>query len=189
MLCPPLRLLLALLGGLTLLSTAPGALALKDDDKQPMLIEADKVEVDEGKQISLYLGRVQVDQGSMRLEADQVTVHHHPDRRIRYIIARGEPARFKQQMDADDGEVRAFAKRMDYDADKDELVLTDEALLLQGTDRISGNRIVYDRARARMLAGGDGRVQIRITPDAQDNRSKAGPPKPAPGTGAGPARP
>ncbi|WP_020504877.1 lipopolysaccharide transport periplasmic protein LptA [Lamprocystis purpurea] len=156
------------------------AAALTGDDQQPMLIEADTVEVDEAKGTSLYVGRVQVDQGTMRLLADQVTVHHRSDRRIKFIIARGNPASYKQQMDGDQGEVQAFAKRMDYDAERDELVLTDEALLIQGTDRITSDRIVYDRAKARMQAGGSGRVKITFTPDAKNGAPANGgtPPKP-----------
>lgn len=162
----------ALLVGLTLGLTTLTAAALKDDDKQPMLIEADQVEVDEAKSISLYIGHVQVDQGSMRLEADQVTVHHRSDRHVKYIIARGNPATYRQRMDGDQGEVQGFAKRMDYDAERDELVLTDEALLIQGKDRLASDRIVYDRANARMQAGGGSRVKITITPEPKDDNKK-----------------
>jgi lipopolysaccharide export system protein LptA len=79
-------------------------------------------------------------------------------------------------LDGDQGEVQAFAKRMDYDAVKDELVLTEEALLIQGKDRLSSERIVYDRARERMRAGGAGRVQITITPENEDPSNKQSPP-------------
>jgi lipopolysaccharide export system protein LptA len=167
------RRLLAGLAAVALSLTAFSAAALKDDNQQPMLIEADTVEVDEAKSTSLYVGHVQVDQGTMHLLADQVTVHHRSDRRIKYIIARGNPASYQQQMEGDKGPVRAFAKRMDYDADRDELILTDEAILIQGTDRIASERIVYDRANARMQAGGGGRVKISITPDTKaDSKPK-----------------
>ncbi len=154
----------------SLLASAP-AWALKDDDKQPLLIEADKVELDEAKSTSVYVGNVQVNQGSMRLLADHVTVYHHDDRRVKYIIALGQPAKYKQLMDGDQGEVHAFAKRMDYDAVKDELVLIGDALLIQGQDRLSSQRIVYDRAQERMRAGGSGRVKITITPEKEEKRN------------------
>jgi lipopolysaccharide export system protein LptA len=159
---------LVVLAGLALGLTTLTAAALKDDDKQPMLIEADQVQVDEAKSTSLYVGHVQVDQGTMRLQADQVTVHHRSDRHVKYIIARGDPATYRQRMDGDQGEVQGFAKRMDYDAERDELVLSDEALLIQGKDRMASDRIVYDRANARMQAGGGSRVKITITPE--DNK-------------------
>ncbi len=181
---PVLTLLVAALLSLGLGLTTLTAVALQSDAAQPMLIEADKVEVDEGKSTSLYVGQVQVDQGTMRLLADQVTVHHRSDRHIKYIIARGEPASYKQQMDGEQGEMQAFAKRMDYDADRDELILTGDALVIQGTDRIASERIVYDRAHARAQAGGDSRVKIQMTPQGKkDGQPKAsGTAAPPPGT-------
>ena len=161
------RRLLTHAAALALSLTALTAAALKDDDKQPMLIEADSVQVDEGQSTSLYVGHVQVDQGTMRLLADQVTVHHRSDRHVKYIIARGTPASYKQDMDGGKPPVQGYAKRMDYDAERDELVLTDEALLIQGADRIASERIVYDRATARMQAGGGGRVKLTMTPEAK----------------------
>jgi lipopolysaccharide export system protein LptA len=162
--------------GLALCATP--ALALKDDDKQPMLIEADNVELDEAKSTSVYVGNVQVDQGSMRLLANHVTVYHFDDRRVKYIIALGEPVNYKQDLDGEDGEMRAFAKRMDYDAEKDELILTGDAILIQGEDRLASERIVYDRASERMRAGGSGRVKIKITPEQEKDTGKNKPEMP-----------
>jgi lipopolysaccharide export system protein LptA len=154
--------------------------ALQGDDKQPMQIEADQVELDEAKETSVYVGNVQVTQGSMHLTADHVTVYHFPNRHIKYIIALGQPATYRQLLDGDQGEMQAFAKRMDYDAEKDELVLTEDALLIQGKDRMSSERIVYDRARERMRAGGSGRVSITITPEEGKKQGSQPPPAAAP---------
>jgi lipopolysaccharide export system protein LptA len=153
------------LTALTLALASMPAAALEEDARQPILIEADDVEVLEAESTSVYVGNVEVVQGSMRLLGDHVTVHHREDRRPRIIIAIGQPASFKQLLDNDEGEVLAFAKRMEYDADKDELTLIDEALLIQGADRVASERIVYDRARGQFRAGGEGRVRIMITPD------------------------
>jgi lipopolysaccharide export system protein LptA len=139
--------------------------ALEEDAKQPIYIEADEVEMRESDSTSIYVGKVQVEQGSMRLLADHVTVYHREDRQPRLIIALGQPASYKQLLDDDQGEVNAFAKRMEYDADTDELVLIGEGLLIQGEDRLTGERILYDRAKARFRAGGAGRVKITLTPD------------------------
>jgi lipopolysaccharide export system protein LptA len=171
---------------LALALAARPALALKDDEQQPMLIEADQVELDEAKSTSIYIGNVQVDQGSMRLLADHVTVVHRPDRRVKTILAIGVPVKYKQLLDGDQGEVHAFAKRMDFDADKNELTLIDDALLIQGEDRISSNRIVYDRARSRMRAGGTGRVKITIVPEGKEDKPQK-PPEPVPAPAQRPA--
>ena len=162
---------LVFLAGLGLGLTSIPVMALEGDDQQPVLIEADKVEVDEGKSTSLYIGHVQVDQGSMRLLADRITVHHFQDRRIKYIIARGEPAFYKQMLDDNQGEMQAFAKRMDFDVQRDELILTGDALVIQGKDRIASDQIVYDRANARVQAGDTSRVKITFNPE--DNKTNS----------------
>lgn len=156
---------LPILGLLLALGLIAPVCALEEDARQPIYIEADEVEVRESDNTSIYVGNVQVDQGSMQLRADHVTVYHREDRQPRLIIALGRPASYKQLLDDDQGEVRAFAKRMEFDADKDELVLIGEGLLIQGEDRLTGERILYDRAKARFRAGGAGRVKITITPD------------------------
>lgn len=156
-----------LLPGLLLLFAWMPAWALKEDAQQPLFIEADDVEVREVDGVSVYVGNVRVDQGSMRLLADHVTVYHREDRQPRLIIALGEPAKYKQLLDNNQGEVQAFGKRMEYDADKDELILIGDGLLIQGVDRLASERIIYDRARAKFRAGGSGRVKITITPKQQ----------------------
>lgn len=140
------------------------AQALKEDAAQPILIEADEVEIREAEDTSIYVGHVEVQQGSMRLLADHVTVYHRPDRRPRLIIALGQPVSYKQALD-DNGEVQAFAKRMEYDADKDELALIGDGVLIHGEDRLTGEHILYERAKGRFRAGGSGRVRIQLTPD------------------------
>ncbi|MBK1716071.1 lipopolysaccharide transport periplasmic protein LptA [Thiocystis violacea] len=159
------RLATLLLAGGLAAGAWTSAWALKEDASQPIYIEADDVEVRESDSTSVYVGNVQVDQGSMRLLADHVTVYHREDRQPRLIIALGQPARYKQQLDDNQGEVQAFGKRVEYDADKDELTLIGDGLLIQGEDRLSGERIVYERAKAQFRAGGAGRVKITIVPD------------------------
>jgi lipopolysaccharide export system protein LptA len=163
----------------SILAAVRPVLALEGDDRQPMAIEADRVELEESKHLSIYDGNVVVDQGTMHVTADHVTVYHREDRRIRHIVALGNPATYRQQMDKGQGEVQGFALRMDYDADKDLLILTDQALLIQGADRMASDRIVYDRAQGQMHAGGSERVKILFNPEQHQKKDQE--PKSSPG--------
>jgi lipopolysaccharide export system protein LptA len=162
-----LRTLLGVLAALA----APLAGALDSDRQQPLFVEADAAEFDEKQSISLYLGNVEVQQGSMRILADEVLVHHKPNRQPQKIIAIGDPVRYRQMLDDDPQEVRAKALRMEYETDSEEITLIDEAELVQGEDRFASDRIVYNRTTDRLTAGtsarGRERVKIRIEP--QDN--------------------
>jgi lipopolysaccharide export system protein LptA len=157
-----------LFGGLV--GAAVPAVALEDDQYQPMYIEADAAELDDKQLTSLYIGNVDVTQGSMRIRADEVLVHHKEDRRAQKIIAIGKPVRYRQRVEDDPDEVNGRALRMEYEADREELVLIDEAVLTQGEDRFASDRIVYNRITDRVTAGtsaqGSERVKIRIEPES-----------------------
>lgn len=162
--------------GLVLLGLALGVPAKKGDEDQPVYIEADSVELDEVDQTSIYVGNVQVDQGTMRLLADHVTVHHREDRRPRLVIAIGKPVRFKQDMDGDEPPVKGRALRIEYDLDIDQITLFDDAILIQGPDTFENDRIVYDRLRTQVKAGasasGSERVRIMLTPEKKGEECK-----------------
>jgi lipopolysaccharide export system protein LptA len=145
--------------------------ALEGDEQQPLYIESDAAELDDKQSISLYIGNVEVRQGSMRIYADEVLVHHKPNRQPQKIIAVGQPARYRQLMDDDPDEVKGRALRMEYEADRDEITLIDDAELTQGEDRFASDRIVYNRVTERVTAGtsaqGRERVKIRIEPQQE----------------------
>ncbi len=162
--------MLAALFGLTFGATTT-TLALESDQYQPMYIEADAAELDEKQLTSLYIGHVEVTQGSMHIQADEVLVHHKPDRRAEMIIAIGQPVHYRQQLEDDPEEVTGRALRIEYQADREELTLIDEAVLVQGEDRFASDRIVYNRITERVTAGssaqGRERVKIRIEPESE----------------------
>jgi lipopolysaccharide export system protein LptA len=158
----PAILVTALLAAALLVAVpAPAA-----DQDQPIDIAADGVEIDDGRQLSVYTGNVEVRQGSMQLWADQVTVHHQASRQPQRITALGAPARYRQLTD-DGKEVKARSRRMEYDADSAEVVLIGDAQLTQGRDRFQSDRILYDRTRAVVKAGASaqGRQRVRISID------------------------
>ena len=161
---------LQFLFGLSLICSTP-VWGLESDQKQPLYLEADNAELDEAKHLSLYSGNVIVRQGSLEIHADQVTIHHFEDKRPQLVIAIGNPATYKQLIEGEEKPVQAEAQRMEYQADKDELTLIDQAVVFQGTDTFRSDRILYDRINAKVKAGasakGKERVKIHITPPSK----------------------
>ncbi len=164
------------LPALLLLVWGAAAQALPNDQKQPIQIEADGVEIDDGRQVSIYTGSVDILQGSMHLQADRVTVYHQKSRQPRRIVAEGRPARFRQLAKKGGKEIKARAMRIEYDANNEEVVLIDKAVLTQGKDSFRSDRILYDRHKAVVKAGaavaGSGnkkgkRVRITIDPGSR----------------------
>lgn len=142
-----------------------GALALSTDKDQPILIEADSVDIDDRQGISVYRGNVEVRQGSMLLTADKVTILHKVSKTKR-LTAIGKPVKFRQRQDDDKPDIRGEALQAEYLTGEEELILTGEAVLFHGADSFRSDRITYDRKKALVKGGtsakGKQRVQVTI---------------------------
>jgi lipopolysaccharide export system protein LptA len=150
--------------------------AARADKEQPIAIEADWAEADDARRVTVYKGRVVVEQGTIRITGDVVTMYYNPQRELSKMVATGRPARFQQQQDDGGGYQRAKANRMEYLVNSDTMVLIGAAELAQGASKVSADRIVYDTAKSRIKAesrptkskgkkkSGRGRVRIVIEP-------------------------
>jgi len=144
-----------------------GAQALGTDRNQPIDIHADRVNIDEKRGYSEYLGHVEMTQGSLRLEADRVLIYQRGGR-LQKVQAHGDPARFSQLPDGRKTRIRAQAQSMEYDADSGQLVLSGQARVVQGANTFAGERIDYNTHNATVRASkgehGQGRVHAIIEP-------------------------
>jgi lipopolysaccharide export system protein LptA len=166
------------------------ATALSTDKDQPLDLEADSAEIDDGKGMSVYLGNVIATQGSMRLESDQLTVFHSGTKAER-LEAEGKPARFQQLADDSPEPIKARARHLEYRFDSEELVLTGDAIVVQGKDTFQSDRITYDRVRSVVKGGAaaKGKERVRITVDPKGRDDAKDGKKPMPGAGTKPAGP
>jgi len=151
----------------TLLAAA--VIAADNPRREPVTIEADSAVFDERKGQSIYTGHVIIIQGGMQIRADEVTVYTEEDA-LQRIVASGEPVHFRQQREGEK-EIHGEARRLDYRADDEHLLLQDQAWLTQGGNRFSGQRIEYDMQRERVTAAqavdGSQRVKVTIQPKAK----------------------
>ena len=164
-----------------LLASAAHARALSTDSDQPIAIEADRAEHDDAKRITIYRENVIIDQGSLHITGDTVTIHFDGQDEVTKITAVGAPAHFRQLPEGDTGHRKAWAKRMEYFPEQDLIVLLGEARYEKDGNRVQADRLVYDSLNARFKAltdsagasaGEDGqttgkkpaRVRIQIKP-------------------------
>ncbi|MFV2060484.1 MAG: lipopolysaccharide transport periplasmic protein LptA [Gammaproteobacteria bacterium] len=152
---------------INMLAITTSSLALEIDREKPVHISADKVTIDEKTGISNYMGNVSIEQGSMKLTGDKVTVYQ-PDGKLDKIIVNGSPAKFKQLSDQNNQEITATAKVLNYHTINEKLILTGEARLTQGPNSFSGHIIEYDTRNSTVTANTDDdkkqRVNAVITP-------------------------
>lgn len=156
-----LRVLLAL-------STASAAWetsGLPEDRRQAIEITAEQAVRDEKAGYTVYIGDVILEQGSLHIEADRLTVFHRNEAPER-IVALGEPATMTQQPRIDGGLVRASAREIVYEQSRELVVLRKTASIEQDGALVSGESIEYFMAEQRVHAaastGDDARVQVII---------------------------
>lgn len=165
----PRGLALVLAPALAVAAFVPhAALALSDDRSQPVQIESDSYDGDDLKGISVYRGNVVYTQGSIRMDADEVHVFFDADRKVSRIAAKGAPVRFRQRMEGYDEDMRGEARRVEYFAAPERIVLEHDAHVWRLGTEFSAQTINYDLAREVVSAQrGEtdaGRVRIVIQP-------------------------
>jgi lipopolysaccharide export system protein LptA len=159
---------IALSSLIVVFSGLPFAFALPEDSQQPISISSDSAIKDNKKGITIYEGNVDMKQGTLNIKADSVQIFIE-ESEVTKIIAKGNPARFKQQPDLEKGDVLARAKTIEYSINKKTIVLTESASLDQEGSTITGDVINYDIDAARVEADSDkGRVNVVIPAAKQE---------------------
>lgn len=150
------------------LAPRPG-LALPDDRNQPIYIQSDRAERDERKGTTVYTGDVEIDQGSLHISADRVTIAMDGDQVTR-IDAVGAPAKMHQKPSPEREPVYARATTIQYDVTREILTLIEKAAVTQEGSTVKGERIEYFVQEQRVKASsgtaesGASRVQMVIQP-------------------------
>jgi lipopolysaccharide export system protein LptA len=143
------------------------AWALESDPEEPIYIEANSGTYDEKKGESVYTGDVQVTQGSIVINADQMTVYQK-NNKTDHIVATGNPVRFKQTPSQGKQDIHGVAMRAEYYAERSRLLLFDKAVIYQEQNTYASDYIEYDSKTSIVRAGqprsGDKRVRVKIQP-------------------------
>jgi lipopolysaccharide export system protein LptA len=155
----------------TLLLGPVAALALESDKDQPIGVEADSVDIDDRKGLSVYKGDVVLTQGSIVIKADKLTVTQS-EKKSDHVVAEGRPVTYRQETDDDKGVVTGKGTRIEYDADSETIYLIGDAVLTQGKDSFKSDRITYDRAKSIVRGGASakGKQRVKVTIGKSDKK-------------------
>ncbi|MCZ7598651.1 MAG: lipopolysaccharide transport periplasmic protein LptA [Gammaproteobacteria bacterium] len=156
----PMLLMLVLAAG-----HVPAAGALESDRDQPAVIDADAVDIDFQQGLRVYTGNVKLRQGTIRLDADRVEVRFKDDQ-LETAVAEGNPAVFRQRPDGKDVDVVGEGRYIHMDEINNVITLTNNAVLTQGADSVSGRVIIYNMATDKMqVRSGDTPTRTTKTPE------------------------
>jgi lipopolysaccharide export system protein LptA len=150
----------------------PVALALPEDADQPIHIRADNAEIDQDQQLVIYRGQVQVDQGTLRVNADEMTVEYR-DQKVVRITATGNPAHYQQQIEVNEDQVKARSSTIVYHTQDERLNLVGDAYLSQKGNEITGDEITYDIVAGKVDAHSNTSGPVRMI--LQPATRKSGP--------------
>lgn len=127
---------------ITLVCHAPASHADRADRDKTMHLDADKVNIDDAKQVSTFEGNVQFAQGTMTIRGDKIVVTQSKDG-FTHGSATGQPASFRQKREGSDEYAEGYAERIEYDTKNETLHLFGQAQMKRGEDEVRGEHITY----------------------------------------------
>ncbi|MDR8522305.1 MULTISPECIES: lipopolysaccharide transport periplasmic protein LptA [Shewanella] len=143
-------------------------IAKVNDLEQEVKIAAASQEADIKNNQVIFFGPVEVTQGSIKMNADELRVFSKADKSGKTLVATGKPATYTQTMD-DGRPATASAKEIRYELATRTLTLVGDATLEQDGSQVTGNRIRYNISKQQLIAEstgqGDDRVITIIQPE------------------------
>lgn len=138
----------------------------------PITIQADSATVSELEGTSVYRGNVIIEQGSLRITADEILIESQALRPLTIVAksideATGH-ARFEQATQGTKGNILAQGELIRYNVSLQKLEISGHASLTQGLDRYEGDNLSYDLPKGLLSVhskdGENGRINLIINP-------------------------
>lgn len=173
------------------LAVAPAALAEKADRDKPVHLEADRVTIDDARQIAVFEGNVVLTQGTLQIRGNRMEVRQDKEG-FKQGTTWGNLAYFRQKREGYDEYIEGWAERIEYDGRTEIMEMFDRALLKRGQDEVRGSYISYNAQteffqvtggpKSAARDGEKGRVRAIIQPKPKENPPPSPPVtlKPAP---------
>lgn len=151
------------------LAWSPSGLAEKADREKPINLEADRVTVDDAKQIAIFEGSVVLTQGTLMIRGDRMEVRQDTEG-FQYGTTWGDLSYFRQKREGFDEYIEGWAERIEYDGRADKVQMFKRASMKRGQDNVRGNYISYDANTELFQVTGAGKA---AAPDSPDRRVRA----------------
>jgi lipopolysaccharide export system protein LptA len=158
--------------------------AERADRDKPTNIEADKLQYDDAKQLTIFTGNVVLTKGTIVIRGDRLVLQQFPEG-AQHAVATGKRASFRQKREGMEQIINGFANQIEYDSRTETLKLTGDGLVKRlecevPIDEITGGVIVYNAQSEQFTVDGkapgdsSGRVRIIIQPRADGKSAEPG---------------
>ena len=128
--------------------------------RDPISVSSDGLEFDYRTRVITYKGGVEVTQGDIKMQSEtlRVVLDDHAENRVKEVVAEGNVRVSK-------GTRWATGGRAEFDQAKQTVVLSNDAVVHDGSNEVSGDRIVvYLNENRSVVEGGNGRVRAVLFP-------------------------
>ncbi len=159
--------------------------ALPSDSNQPINVQADSAEMDDKRGVAIYRGDVVITQGTLKITGDTVTITLNKEGDIDVFTSVGKPAYYEQQPSTNKDLVKAYGLTIQYFANNEKIIITDQAKVVQQGNTFRGEKIVYD-TKMEIVTAGRGkqgtittpapRINMVIQPKNKDSKAESSPP-------------
>jgi lipopolysaccharide export system protein LptA len=164
------------------------ALAEKADKDKPTHIEANRMQSDDARRVSIFEGNVVLTKGTQVVRADRLVVRQDADG-FQFATATGKPVRFRQKGDPKDGKEGVWtegeALRIEIDDRNERVELFERARVTRDKDVVNGEYIFLDQrseffsvsaAKGAAPTSPQGRVTIVLQPKVKPEAPAPAPP-------------
>lgn len=156
---------------------AQAARAERADRHKPIHITADRVMLDDAKQMGVFSGDVLMTQGTLSVSGEQIVVTQGKSG-LQQGVATGNPAKFRQKQDGVNEYVEGSGDRIEYNAVTGIMDIFGHAHVRRGQDDVRGDHITYNAHDQSFMVSGTPKkskpVTVTISP-----RTPASAPPPA----------
>lgn len=135
--------------------------ALNDDADKPIQIRSDELVYEERASKATYKGDVTVNQGTLTITAEMVTIEFEDDKVVR-LTADGSPAYYSQKLKPDQENMQADARTIVYHTRDERVDLKGNAHLTQEGNDFRGELIEYDIRAGRVDAASSKPERIKM---------------------------
>lgn len=144
------------------------AYALPTDRNQPINVQADSAEMDDKRGVAIYRGDVIITQGSMKITGNIVTITLDKSGDIDVFTSVGKPAYYEQKPATDKEIIQAYGLTIQYFAKNDQIIIIDQARVVQQGNTFRGEKIIYD-TKKQIVTAGRGKQGTISTPSPRIN--------------------
>ena len=149
------------------------AYAEKADREKPINIESDKMSLDNARHVSVFEGKVELTQGTLRLTAEKAVVTEDAAGN-KFCVATGHLASFRQKRDEANEYIEGFGERIEYNTLLGKIDFYVRARVKRDQDDVRGDYITYNTQTEIFRVNSPektGRVRATLQPKNKEEKN------------------